>query len=241
MRWVESYSTWENKFTNPIVDFSVKIWILLHFFCLLLHPEYVESLSFCWSFWLSTDRRSSLLALNLRTIWLNDVYSFKIRAKIVVTERQLYSSVFHSVSRNDERRIQSKKCGRDIHATCALDHQSHSSPVIKGVWFQRWDKNKWKYGTVPFIKGDAWKAVVRWYRPVEPLQRSLGPSWCVYHLFPLRYTRKEDRICYDVKLFEIRSRKEGFNILTGVFRPCYVRVVAHISAYQSFYTIVTGI
>lgn len=140
------------------------------------------------------------------------------------------------MSRNDERRIQSKKCGRDIHATCALDHQSHSSPVIKGVWFQRWDKNKWKYGTVPFIKGDAWKAVVRWYRPVEPLQRSLGPSWCVYHLFPLRYTRKEDRICYDVKLFEIRSRKEGFNILTGVFRPCYVRVVAHISAYQSFYT-----
>lgn len=66
----------------------------------------------------------------------------------------------------------------------ALDHQSHSSPVIKGVWFQRWNKNKWKYGTVPFIKGDAWKAVVRWYRPVEPLQRSLGPLVDAYHLFP---------------------------------------------------------
>lgn len=150
---------------------------------------------------------------------------------MVVTERQLYSSVFH-VTTKGEYKV--KSVAGSIHATCALDHQSHSSPVIKGVWFQRWDKNKWKYGTVPFIKGDAWKAVVRWYRPVEPLQRSPGPSWCVYHLFPLRYTRKEDRICYDMKLFEIRSPKEGFNILTGVFRPCYVRVVAHISATNRF-------
>ena len=89
----------------------------------------------------------------------------------------------------------------------------------------------------PFHKrGRAWKAVVRWYWPVEP--SDTRPRWCA--TFSLRYTRKKDRICYDTKLFETRSPREGFNILTGVFRP---RATCHCTyfRYQSFYTIVPGI
>lgn len=88
----------------------------------------------------------------------------------------------------------------------------------------------------PFVKRDAWKAVVRWYWPVEP--SNTRPRWCA--TFPLRYTRKEDRICYDMKLFETRSPREGFNILTGVFRPWGTCHCTYFR-YQSLYTIAFGI
>ena len=114
-----------------------------------------------------------------------------------------------------KRKIQSEKFrGTCMRRTCARPSVTQS--CNKGVYDFK-DGTKMNGNMVrPFHKrGRAWKAVVRWYWPVEP--SDTRPRWCA--TFSLRYTRKEDRICYDTKLFETRSPREGFNILTGVFRP----------------------
>lgn len=87
--------------------------------------------------------------------------------------------------------------------------QHNKGSIIKGIWFQRWNKNKWRYGI-------SREGARRGKRRCKVIPVGLTLSLCPVFL---RSTRAK-RIVFvmAVKLFETRSRGRFNNILTKVFR-----------------------